>query len=312
MLKKFLFTTIFFLGTLLYATPEEQIKASPRTWDNDGTRIGMPGLANIKVTDKNGNHHYAGMLPSGKATLSTAICTRDDIMLYLITMGVKDEHAFKIMESVRKGKGLRPDWIEEMQAAKVPQWYIDSCLKIKYMFPKAHAAAYVMMAWRIAWCKVHRPLEYYTAFFSIRATGFNYELMGLGEERLRQHLAAFRRNKDNLTDKEKATLLAMRLAEEMYARGFSFVPIDLYQAHATKFTIVDGKIMPSFSSIDGLGEKAAISIMEEAAKGKFLSREDFINRTKVSKTLADVMSDMGIFGDIPKTNQMSLFDVEFM
>ena len=252
------------------------------------------------------------LILSGTATLSTAICTRDDIMLYLISMGVKDEHAFKIMESVRKGRGLRPEWIEEMQAADVPQWYIDSCLKIKYMFPKAHAAAYVMMAWRIAWCKVHRPLEYYTAFFSIRATGFNYELMGLGEERMKQHLAAFRRNKDNLTDKEKATLLAMRLAEEMYARGYSFAPIDLYKAHATKFTIVDGKIMPSFSSIDGLGEKAAISIMEEAAKGRFLSREDFINRTKVSKTLADGMSDMGIFGDIPKTNQLSLFDVDLM
>ena len=249
------------------------------------------------------------LIQEGKATIQTAICTRDDIMIYLIQMGLDQELSFTIMESVRKGKGLKPEWEEEMKAHNVPDWYIGSCKKIKYMFPKAHAAAYVMMAWRIAYCKVFYPLAYYAAFFSIRASGFSYELMCQGRERLEYHLADYRKRQDSLSQKEQATLRDMRIVQEMYARGFEFLPIDIYQAKARHFRIVDGKLMPSLSSIDGLGEKAADAIVDAAADGPFLSKEDFRNRTKVSKTICDLMADLNILGDLPESNQLSLFDL---
>ena len=252
------------------------------------------------------------LILEGTATIQTAICTRDDIMLYLISMGMNASLSFTIMESVRKGKGLKPDWEKAMQEANVPDWYITSCKKIQYMFPKAHAAAYVMMAWRIAYCKVYYPLEYYAAFFGIRASGFDYALMCQGRDLLEQNLANYRRNADNLTDKEKLSLRDMRIVQEMYARGYEIMPLDIYRAHATQFQIYDGKIMPSLNSIDGMGEKAAEAVMAEAAKGRFLSREDFCQRTKVSKTVADEMADMGLFGDLPKSNQISLFDMDFL
>jgi len=252
------------------------------------------------------------LILEGTATIQTAICTRDDIMLYLISMGMNASLSFTIMESVRKGKGLKLDWEKAMQEANVPDWYITSCKKIQYMFPKAHAAAYVMMAWRIAYCKVYYPLEYYAAFFGIRASGFDYALMCQGRDLLEQNLANYRRNADNLTDKEKLSLRDMRIVQEMYARGYEIMPLDIYRAHATQFQIYDGKIMPSLSSIDGMGEKAAEAVMAAAAKGRFLSREDFCQRTKVSKTVADEMADMGLFGDLPKSNQISLFDMDFL
>ncbi len=248
------------------------------------------------------------LILSGQATIQTAICCRDDIMVYLIQQGMEEGLSFTIMESVRKGKGLKPDWIEEMKKHQVPQWYIDSCLKIKYMFPKAHAAAYVMMAWRVAYCKVFHPLAYYAAFFSIRANGFSYELMCQGQDRLEHHLADYRKRADTLSKKEQDTLRDMRIVQEMYARGFEFMPIDLYRAQAHHFQIIDGKLMPSFGSIDGMGDKAAESVVEAAAEGPFLSREDFRNRAKVSKSLTDLMADMGILGDLPESNQLSLFD----
>jgi DNA polymerase-3 subunit alpha (Gram-positive type) len=198
-----------------------------------------------------------------------------------------------------------------MKDAGVPDWYIGSCKKIKYMFPKAHAAAYVMMAWRIAYCKIFYPLAYYAAFYSIRASGFNYELMCQGVDNLKRHLENYRRNQDHLTQKEKDTLRDMRLVEEMYARGYEFMPIDIYKAHATKFQIIDGKIMPSLNSIDGLGEKAAFAIMESAKEGEFLSREDFKNRTKTPATVVDLMAQMGLLGNLPESNQMSIFDMIF-
>ena len=247
-------------------------------------------------------------ISQGYCTLSTAICTRDDIMTYLIRMGVENERSFKIMESVRKGKGLDDSMIADMKACDVPDWYIESCQRIKYMFPKAHAAAYIMMAMRVAWFKVHRPLAYYAAYFSIRATAFNYELMCLGKERLEYYMADYNKRSDSLTDKEKSTLEDMKIVQEMYARGFDFVKIDLYQSKATRFQIIDGKLMPSFSSIDGLGNVAAEMIEAEAQKGKFLSREDFKNRCKVSATTVDTMAELGLLGDMPHTNQMSLLD----
>ena len=248
------------------------------------------------------------LILSGQATIQTAICCRDDIMVYLIHMGLEEGLSFTIMESVRKGKGLKPEWIEEMKKHGVQDWYIESCKKIKYMFPKAHAAAYVMMAWRIAYCKVFYPLAYYAAFFSIRATGFSYELMCQGRDKLEFHLADYKRRADSLSKKEQDTLRDMRIVQEMYARGFEFMPIDIYRAKANHFQIIDGKLMPSLSSIDGMGDKAAEGVVEAAADGPFLSREDFRNRSKVSKTLCDLMADMNLLGDLPESNQLSLFD----
>ncbi len=248
------------------------------------------------------------LILSGQATIQTAICCRDDIMVYLIQMGLEEGLSFTIMESVRKGKGLKDEWMAEMRKHEVPEWYIESCLKIKYMFPKAHAAAYVMMAWRVAYCKVFYPLAYYAAFFSIRASGFSYELMCQGRDKLEFHLADYRKRMDTLSKKEQDTLRDMRIVQEMYARGYEFMPLDIYRAQANHFQIIDGKLMPSLSSIDGMGDKAAEGVAVAAAEGPFLSREDFRNRSKISKTLCDLMADMGLLGDLPESNQLSLFD----
>ena len=248
------------------------------------------------------------LIQEGKATISTAICTRDDIMTYLIGMGMESELSFTIMESVRKGKGLKPEWEKAMTEHQVPDWYIWSCKKIKYMFPKAHAAAYVMMAWRIAYCKVFYPLAYYAAFFSIRATSFSYELMCQGKEKLEFFLADYGRRKDSLTKKEQDTIKDMKIVQEMYARGFTFVPVDLFAAKAHTFQIVEGKLMPSLDSIEGLGDKEADAVVEAAKDGPFLSKDDFRQRTKVSKTVIDLMDSLGILGDLPESNQLSLFD----
>ena len=248
------------------------------------------------------------LIEEGKATISTAICTRDDIMIYLISMGLDSEESFTIMESVRKGKGLKPEWEEEMTAHGVPDWYIWSCKKIKYMFPKAHAAAYVMMAWRIAYCKVFYPLAYYAAYFSIRATGFSYELMCQGKDKLNYFMRDYEKRKDSLSKKEQDTYKDMRIVQEMYARGYEFWTIDLYKAQASRFQIIDGRLMPALSTIDGLGEKAAEAVVEAAKDGPFLSKDDFRQRTKVSKTVIDLMGDLGLFGDLPESNQLSLFD----
>lgn len=248
------------------------------------------------------------LIEEGKATISTAICTRDDIMSYLIHTGVESSLSFTIMESVRKGKGLKPEMEKAMIDAGVPPWYIWSCKKIKYMFPKAHAAAYVMMAWRIAYCKVYYPLAYYSAYFSIRASAFSYELMCLGQKHLEEVMNDYKKRNDTLSQKEQASLKDMKIVQEMYARGFEFVPIDIFEAQSKLFQIVDDKIMPSLSSIDGLGEKAADTIVEAAKDGPFLSKDDFRIRTKVSKTVVELMDSLSLLGDIPESNQISLFD----
>ncbi|MBP5151685.1 MAG: PolC-type DNA polymerase III [Lachnospiraceae bacterium] len=254
------------------------------------------------------------LIRDGIATISTAICTRDDIMTYLIGKGVESEKSFKIMEMVRKGKVAAgacdkwPEWKEDMLAHDVPDWYIDSCEKIKYMFPRAHAAAYVMMAWRIAYCKVYYPAAYYAAFFSIRAKAFNYETMCFGRDRLEEELKRVQ-NLENPTPKESDSVRDLRIVQEMYARGLDFVPIDLFTAKSRLFSVVDDKhIMPSFSSIEGLGETAADSIVEAAKGGPFLSRDDFKSRAKVSQTSTDTLARLGILGDIPLSNQISIFD----
>ncbi len=250
------------------------------------------------------------LIEEGKATISTAICTRDDIMTYLINQGVEAGLAFKIMESVRKGKGLTEEWEAEMTANGVPDWYIWSCKKIKYMFPKAHAAAYVMMAFRIAWFKVYQPLAYYCAFFSIRAKAFDYSLMCQGQKRLELYMDDYERRNERkeLTKNEEDQLRDMKIVQEMYARGFDFVPIDLSKVQAHKFQIIDGKLMPSLDAISGMGDIAADAVVEAVKDGPFLSKDDFRQRTKVSKSLIDLMTDLGILEDLPESNQLSLFD----
>ena len=176
------------------------------------------------------------------------------------------------------------------------------------MFPKAHAAAYVMMAWRIAYCKVNYPLAYYAAYFSIRASAFSYELMCLGEQTLLAHMEDYKRRMDTLSKKEQDTFKDMKIVQEMYARGFEFMPIDIFTAKSRLFQIIDGKLMPSLSSIDGLGENAADAIVEAAKDGPFISRDDFRQRSKASRTIVDKMNELGILGNLPESNQLSLFD----
>ena len=260
------------------------------------------------------------LIKEGTATISTAICTRDDIMLYLIQMGVESSRAFSIMENVRKGKVAKgkckewPEWKEDMLAHNVPEWYTWSCEHIQYMFPKAHAAAYVMMAWRVAYCKVYYPLQFYASFFTIRADAFNYATMCFGPEALKNNMKAvqdeIKRKKDlkQTTNTEEKTIRDMQIVLEMYARGFEFMPIDLKLVKARHFQVIDGKIMPSLTSIEGLGDKAAELIVDGCKGDDFLSKEDFRNRTKASQTISDIMADLGILGDIPETNQLSIFD----
>ena len=191
-----------------------------------------------------------------------------------------------------------------------PDWYIWSCKKIKYMFPKAHAAAYVMMAYRIAYCKINYPLAYYAAYFGIRATAFSYELMCQGKEKLEYHLKEYKKRDSMkaLSKKDEDTLKDMRIVQEMYARGYEFLPIDLYQSKATRFRIVDGKLLPPFNTIDGMGDKAAEAVEMASKDGPYLSKDDFRQRTRVSKTVIDLMDQMGLLGDLPESNQLSLFD----
>ena len=299
-----------------------------------GTDFAMEMLKDAKPTEFSDLVRIAGLahgtdvwlgnaqtlIQEGKATISTAICTRDDIMTYLIGKGMDSEESFKIMEAVRKGMVAKgkcdswPEWKQDMIDHDVPDWYIWSCEKIKYMFPKAHAAAYVMMAWRIAWFKIYQPLAYYAAYFSIRAK-FDYEKMAQGPDRLKREMEALqekeaelKKERKKLTATDKEMLMDMRSVQEMYARGFSVLPIDLYQSDARYFKIVDGKLLPPFTTIEGMGDKAAESLALAAAEGKFLSRDDLRTRGKVSATIVDTMYRLGIGSDLPETNQLSLFD----
>jgi DNA polymerase-3 subunit alpha (Gram-positive type) len=248
------------------------------------------------------------LIQQGMATLSTAICTRDDIMAYLISKGMDKSMSFKTMESVRKGRGLTPDMEKAMKEANVPDWYLDSCRKIGYMFPRAHAAAYVMMAWRIAFCKVYHPLAYYCAYFSIRAKDFDYEIMAQGKNHLLAVMEDYENRRDSLTQKEQGTYEDMLLVREYYARGFRFLPIDITRSDSRNFRIVDNGLMPALKTIAGLGEKAADAVVEAVKDGAFTSRENFYQRTKVPKTVIEVMDRLKLLGDMPESDQISLFD----
>ena len=282
--------------------------AKPKTFSD---MVKISGLSHGTDVWTNNASDY---IKNGDCTIETAICTRDDIMIYLISKGLEPGLAFKTMESVRKGKGLQPEMEQAMIDNDVPQWYIDSCKKIKYMFPKAHACAYMVMAFRIAHFKVYHPLAYYAAFFSIRATGFDYEKMALGKDELLSRLALNKSvPKINRTARDDKELDDMHLVLEFYARGFKFVPIDIYRAKARHFTIVDGALMPSLVTLQGLGEKAAEMIEDTASKKKFLSKDDFKRSCKVSDTIVALMSKLGLLDELPDTEQISftdMFDME--
>lgn len=254
------------------------------------------------------------LIQEGKTELSGAICCRDDIMVYLIHMGLDSNMAFKIMENVRKGTVAKgkcdkwPEWKQAMLDHGVPDWYIWSCEKIKYMFPKAHAVAYVMMAWRVAWFKVYEPLAYYTAFFSIRAKAFDYEKMCQGPERLQIEIDSVKNNPD-ASPVEQDSLRDMRIVQEMYARGYTFLPIDIYKADAYRFLIIDGKIMPALSTVEGLGGKAAEQLMEAAAKGQFYCKQELKERAKLGQKNIDKLSELGILGDMQDTPQYDFFSM---
>ena len=249
------------------------------------------------------------LILSKTASVNDAIGCRDDIMLYLIKCGMPEKRSFKIMEAVRKGRGLPEGAEEEMIAAGVPDWYIGSCKKIKYLFPKAHATAYVMMAFRIAWFKVHEPLAFYAAYFYRRSQkdGFDAGMMCHGIETVKENLTAIKA-KEDATAKDDDLFTTLELCYEFYLRGFSFAPIDLYKSHATRFLIEDGKLLPPFVAISGLGETAAWDIMEGREGKSFLSIEEFSSACpKVSKTHIEELKAAGAFGNMPETSQITLF-----
>jgi len=249
------------------------------------------------------------LINSKTATVDQTIGARDDIMLYLISCGMPDKRAFKIMESVRKGRGLPPGAEEEMVAAGVPDWYIGSCKKIKYLFPKAHAVAYCMMAFRIAWFKVYHPLAFYSAYFYRRSQkgGFDAVLMTGGLEAVLANIDAIDNNED-ATAKDEDLLTTLEVVYEFYLRGFEFAPISIYESHATQFLIKDGKILPPFVAISGLGESAAWDIMNGREGKEFLSIEEFsLACPKASKTHIQMLKDAGAFGELPDTSQVSFF-----
>lgn len=248
------------------------------------------------------------LIKNGTCNIKTVIGCRDDIMLFLIyKAGMDASLAFKITESVRKGKGLPPEWIEEMKKCKVPQWYIDSCLKIQYMFPKAHAAAYVISAVRTAFFKLYHPIEYYATYFSVRAADFDIELCCQGYEAIYRKIVEIEQLGFQAPPKEKNMLPILEMALEMTARGFSFKSIDLYRSEATRFKVDGDALIPPFGALQGIGENAARNIAAAREQGEFLSVEDFQQKSKASKTIIELLSQMGCFRGLPESNQLSLF-----
>jgi DNA polymerase III subunit alpha, Gram-positive type len=247
------------------------------------------------------------LIKAGTCTLSQAICCRDDIMLYLILKGLSAKSAFTIMEKVRKGKGVTEAEAQAMREHGVPEWYIQSCQKIKYMFPRAHAAAYVMMAVRIAWFKVYKPAEYYAASFTIRSKDCDIQFMRKGYEAVKKSVQEITHKGLDASAREKSLLTVLELVQEMYARAISLQSIDLYHSHADKFLVAEGKLIPSFASIAGVGENAAQNIVEARQAGEFLSVEDLQKRARLSSTVIDILKAMGCLQGLPESNQLSLF-----
>lgn len=247
------------------------------------------------------------LIQNKTCTLSEVIGCRDDIMVYLIYKGLDTSLSFKIMESVRKGKGLTDEFIAEMKKNNVPDWYIDSCLKIKYMFPKAHATAYVLMAVRIAYFKVHHPLYYYAAYFTVRAEDFDLDSMVKGSTSIRSKIEEINAKGLDASTKEKNLLTVLEIALEMCERGFSFQKVDLYRSSANEFIIDGESLIPPFNAIPGLGTNAAQNIVKARSDGEFLSKEDLQQRGRVTKTILEYLEKQGCLDALPDQNQLSLF-----
>ncbi len=252
------------------------------------------------------------LIEAGTITLQDAICTRDDIMIYLIKQGLPPKPSFKIMECVRKGKATKdPEKWKEYEALmkehNVQEWYIKSCEKIKYMFPKAHAAAYVTNAFRIAWYKVHIPKSYYTAYFTIRADAFDSECMAMGKEKAKNKMKEIELMGNTATNKDKDMYAILELVLEMYERGLNFLPIDLYKSHSTKFIMEDDGIRPPLNSIPGLGTVAAQSIEVARNEEKFMSIDDLKIRGRIGKSVLELLEKFGCLKGMTQSNQMSLF-----
>jgi DNA polymerase III subunit alpha, Gram-positive type len=249
------------------------------------------------------------LIKTGTASLSEVICTRDDIMLYLIRAGLESGTAFKIMEDVRKGKSIKKEYEEQMNLHNVPEWYIESCKKIKYMFPKAHAAAYVMMAFRIAWYKVYYPEAFYAAYFTVRADEFDIEFVIHGRDRIINTIREFEKRMNKLSQKEKNMLTILEVANEMYVRGIDLLPVDIYKSETMKFQITENGLRPPLNALQGLGEAAAQNIIEARKGGKFISIEDLRMRAKLSKTVIEILKNHGCLENMPESSQMSFFNL---
>ncbi|PPA72028.1 PolC-type DNA polymerase III [Jeotgalibacillus proteolyticus] len=312
-----------FSGTQSLGVTEEQIMCKTGTLGipEFGTRFVRQMLEDTKPTTfselvqisglSHGTDVWLGnaqeLIHNGICELSDVIGCRDDIMVYLIYQGLEPSLAFKIMEFVRKGKGLTPEWEEEMKKNNVPDWYIDSCKKIKYMFPKAHAAAYVLMAVRIAYFKVHHPILYYAAYFTVRAEDFDLEAMAAGSQAIRSKIDEINAKGLDASPKEKSSLTVLELCLEMVERGFSFKQVDLYKSDAKNFIIEGNTLIPPFNAIPGLGTNAALNIVAARKNGEFLSKEDLQKRGKVSKTIIEYLDSQGCLEGLPDQNQLSLF-----
>jgi DNA polymerase-3 subunit alpha (Gram-positive type) len=252
------------------------------------------------------------LVKNGTCTISEVIGTRDNIMVYLIRKGMDSSTAFIITESVRKGKGLTPEWEQIMKEHDVPDWYIDSCKKIKYMFPKAHASAYIIAAMRLGWFKVYEPLAFYASHFSVQPEGMDAELAMSGRDNIRRYIEETEKKGIEATKKEEDVMVAMLLVLEMNARGLRFLPVDIYKSAAFDYRIEDGAIRLPFSSINGVGETAADNIeqvRDESIResGSIFSVEDICKRAKIGKTLAEILRKNGVFKGVPETDQISLF-----
>ena len=252
----------------------------------------------------------ADLIHNGTCTISEVIGTRDSIMTYLMHKGLEPGMAFKIMEIVRKGKAtklLTEEHFNEMKEHNVPQWYIDSCMKIKYMFPKAHAAAYMIATLRLGWYKVHKPVEYYAAYFTVRNDGFDGETVIKGRQAVLNKMQLIKNKGKEASMKEQVELPMLQIINEMLARGIEVLPIDIYKSKAKRFVIEDGKIRLPFCVLSGVGMAAAESLEECGEKEKYLSVEEMLRITKVSKSVIEALRAVGAFKDLPESSQMSLF-----